>query len=319
VCAIGFGCSNSTEPREELVVGTLVDNFSAFSPDDSTLFYHRAVPSLDGPPGLYRVPVAGGAATFLASGDWSWPMDLAVSPNGATVAGVWGGQIHLVDAAGGDPRLLVYSSELAFGPSWSPDGRFLVYTRPLLTFGQPPDSSGLHIVDLDFGTDRPIKSGGASVFGGYPRWCPTDSLIVFSDSEGILLVSPGGATLRRLTQPASGRRHDYPRWLPDGERVLFEEISQTGNRLLSIRRDGTDLRPASSYLPPTASLSTNGRIAAVPGTGLVGGEPYVLLFLIDMTTGQRLRQLTSYAPPDVTYRAMGSHGFALREPGAFAR
>src|SRR5579872_4696662 len=53
--------------------------------------------------------------------------DPAVSPDGATIAFVSGGDIWTVPAAGGEARLLVAHPAYESRPVYSPDGRYLAF------------------------------------------------------------------------------------------------------------------------------------------------------------------------------------------------
>src|SRR5438132_5594831 len=62
------------------------------------------------------------------------------SPDGSHIAYARLHDIAVIDAAGGDPRVLSsYSAALALSPAWSPDGSAVVYVRHLI----PPGASGL--------------------------------------------------------------------------------------------------------------------------------------------------------------------------------
>lgn len=89
-----------------------------FSPDGATLLFER-----DGD--LYAVPALGGRARFLA-GQASLP---AFSPDGAEVSYASpGGELMVVDLAGGEPRKLQAGFQHMLQSLWMPDGEQLLFS-----------------------------------------------------------------------------------------------------------------------------------------------------------------------------------------------
>ena len=56
-----------------------------------------------------------------------WLRQTAVSPDGATIAFAYGGQLYTVPAVGGTARLLTTSDVYATRPVWSPDGNTIAF------------------------------------------------------------------------------------------------------------------------------------------------------------------------------------------------
>jgi TolB protein len=139
------------------------------------------------------------------------------------------------------------------GPRFSPDGRWLVFTR----FFTPPgeaERSDLYVVRLDGTGLRRITPRG--MHPGDADWSPDGKMIVFEadliNGRGdSWLVRPDGSGLRNLTfRPAEPGHWDGfsdPVFSPDGRFVLlihglhFDDGSVTGG-LATIRVDGTELR-----------------------------------------------------------------------------
>jgi hypothetical protein len=103
-------------------------------------------------------------------------------------------------------------------PDLHPDGRRAV------AIGHAPATNVLVVVDLETGASRPLVEPAELVHWGAPRWSPDGSLIAAAQWReggryGIVLVSPDGEVVRRLTD---GRAIDTdPTWSPDGRYVLF--------------------------------------------------------------------------------------------------
>jgi TolB protein len=138
---------------------------------------------------------------------------------------------------GGSRWQLTRDNSIALSPSWSPDGRKIVFT----SFRGGEDAE-LWIADLD---QRKISSllrrRGTDAA---PDWSPTGEWIVFAGSLGnethLYLIKPDGTGLRRLT------RGDWidtsPSWSPDGRRIVFMSDRSGNPQIYRMDIDGANLR-----------------------------------------------------------------------------
>jgi len=143
---------------------------------------------------------------------------LALSADGTQI--VFGGrdrrtgaqQLYLQALNGGPPNLLPGATNGA-APSWSPDGRQIIYS----------DYTRLLRVSLDGGA--PVVLAELPTIGQPAGWGP----------DGTVLV--GGRQLRRLPAQGGpmavirnheGERYGYPQFLPDGRHFLLAVIKQDG-------------------------------------------------------------------------------------------
>jgi Tol biopolymer transport system component len=135
-------------------------------------------------------------------------------------------------------------------PSWSPDGRHLVFRS------SDGKTGGLFILDVETGESKALKTG--SVRDNFPTWSPTGDLIAFTsyldgDYE-ICTIKPDGTAFKRLTQSPGNDAHSA--WSPDGKWIAFasqrggftDEVTlhpyngQAYGKIYVMRADGSDVR-----------------------------------------------------------------------------
>jgi eukaryotic-like serine/threonine-protein kinase len=126
-------------------------------------------------------------------------------------------QIFAVPAAGGTPELLVAADTDRVDPSWSPDGKFLVFCNESGSL-RGSNAKGIHIMDLKTRqvTDVPGSEGLFS-----PRWSPDGRylLAMTFDYQKLKLYDLTTKQWQDLVTMESS----YPNWSHDGKCVYFND------------------------------------------------------------------------------------------------
>ncbi len=195
------------------------------------------------------------------------------------------GDIVIEDPDGRNPVRITHGFAINGTPSWSPDGRLLVFS------GQRSLNWDLYVIDSD-GTGLQRLTTRPGDF--QPGWSPDGTTIAFV-RQGIYVMTADGSGVRRISHgPAHGSVIESgPAWSPDGRRILFVRGNRTTGHtdLYVMRSDGSHLRRLThnriDEFEPV--WSPDGKDIAFQGSpGGVGAILYTL-----HADGMGLRRLTS--------------------------
>ena len=152
----------------------------------------------------------------------------------------WGPEcdIYSVNADGTGEKALTHDGH-SHSPSWSPDGRHIVFVHDgALTTPRPYEVSGdrtrhpieLYVMNRDGGNPHLIQRFEVEIFQA--AWSPDGNAIVVYTSQGtpgslpgpyLYLVSSDGRGDPRLLFPYIAAQ---PAWSPDGKRIFFTRRSE---------------------------------------------------------------------------------------------
>jgi serine/threonine protein kinase len=240
-----FRIDVATGARRSLAVQDGVQ--PSWSPNGSRIaFWGLALPGARR--AIWTVPAAGGPAVpVVDDAYYNWSPVWAPDGKSLTFASDRGGSMNLwkvaIDESSGEvlgsPQPITTPSEWSALPSYSRDGRLLLYaTKDNRSFVEQvafdPETG------LAAGTPSPVFQGTRSI-----RSCdvsPDGKWLVLRSAtpqEDLLLTRPDGSDLRQLTNDLA--RDRSPRWSPDGSRILFSSNRSGKYEAWTLRPDGSGL------------------------------------------------------------------------------
>ena len=256
--------------RRRLTKNTVTDTNPTWSPDGTRLAFISERGLSDPSEGVHYTMAADGSdVRSLTTFRFTYKPPIW-SPDGRHIAILASDlneppAIYIVDADGSDQRKIA-DTWTAF-PSWSPDSQHLVFvvsdvaTRYEQGIRVINPREGVYTAKAD-GADLRQIVGEADLpdthwRGAQVAWSPDGSEILLAGHGALFVFRPDGSGLRRLhAEPSgyspSGEKYNYndrdgvrtrAAWSPDGSRIAFYVVPpQTGGRLTTMARDGTDVR-----------------------------------------------------------------------------
>lgn len=145
-----------------------------------------------------------------------WLRNVAISPDGSTVAFTYKGDIYTVPAAGGEARQITSDKAYDSYPVWSPDGSKIAFAS------KRAGSEDIFVIDANGGTARRLTTNSGSE---QPK--------AWLDNHTILYVAAGAPSREAAQGPFSSQVYSVT---TDGSRpVMYSTIPMAA---LSVRPDG---------------------------------------------------------------------------------
>jgi Tol biopolymer transport system component/imidazolonepropionase-like amidohydrolase len=166
--------------------------------------------------------------------------DVATSPDGKTLVFHAVGQLWTKALPNGEPRRLTRDDgSFEYQPSFSPDGRKLLYTT-----WTDEAMGAIHELDLASGQSRALTTQPGFYYG--PRYSPDGSRIVYSRQGGSGLTGSLWSGVRGVfVMPAAGgdavqvaKNGADPQFSADGKRVYFLTGGGLEKKLMSVGLNG---------------------------------------------------------------------------------
>ncbi len=164
-------------------------------------------------------------------------------------------------------------------PSWSPDGRRVVFQRLFYPDSRSGPRSDLFVIEANGRNLRRLVAGGKE-----PDWSPDGRRIAFTSGvrglgEKIYVYNLRAATKRRISGGAGDDAS--PNWSPDGKQLAFASLRQGRSGLYVINADGTGQRglPRTLREYTTPAWAPDGREIAVAAKRVAGTS--LQIFLVD--------------------------------------
>jgi TolB protein len=201
-----------------------------WSPDGARLLYTTYHQS--GFPDIYMLDFASGrrvpVATFKGTNSGA-----VFSPDGRQIAMSLSGsgnadtEIYVTDSQGKNPRQLTNNKSLEASPSWSPDGRRIVFTS------DEPGRPQLYEISSSGGPSRRIPTN-VSRYCSEPAWNPVDiNQIAFTAAvSGGFQIALYNAETRSSEILTGGPSSLEPAWLNDGRHLVFTQRNGGQTRLM---------------------------------------------------------------------------------------
>ena len=156
-------------------------------------------------------------------------------------------EIYVMDADGGNQQRLTENRQYDWYPSWSPDGKRIVFSsqREGHFRGDFGITDEIYVMDADGGNQQRLTENRQ--YDWYPSWSPDGKRIAFeSDRKGdlenfeIYVMDADGGNQQRLTNNRSD--DNSPSWSPDGERIAFSSRRDGNSEIYVMDADGGNLQ-----------------------------------------------------------------------------
>lgn len=169
-----------------------------------------------------------------------------MSPDGKRIAFVLyyenSSQIVTADIDGKNLKELTSGEYFNWTPSWSPDGKQLIFET---TCNETPATSGggghrdIYVMDADGSNQTNLTKNS---YGHHPALSPDGKYIAYMNHGAIFTMNRDGSAKKNVSQGKV--RDSEPAWSPDGEWIAFTRTPKDSNAMdiWIMKSDGTQQR-----------------------------------------------------------------------------
>ena len=190
--------------------------------------------------------------------------------------GVPAAGVFTVPSQGGDVRPIALSNSGAErNPCWSPDGKWIAFTRPRPGWAGSDVAGDIWIVPFDGGSPKRLTSDADQAAAAELRWSPDGKTIAyFGADKTVRLIPAAGGVSRVLAQIPVVNSFLGLSWSPDGSKLAYTTMQKAW------------IIPASGGEPREIPVGYDGRIMQIDWSpdgqtlafgGNTGGEEEVWL------------------------------------------
>ena len=163
--------------------------------------------------------------------------------DGHAMGGIPTSEIYVMDADGGNQQRLTNNPDGDWNPSWSPDGKRIVFSsrRAGHFIGKAGITEEIYVMDADGGNRQRLTNNRKNDL--LPSWSPNGKRIAFaSDRKGhfenfeIYVMDADGRDQQKLTNNPDDDWN--PSWSPDGERIAFRSKRDGNAEIYVMDADG---------------------------------------------------------------------------------
>ena len=151
----------------------------------------------------------------------------------------WAYEIYVMDNDGGNQRNLTNNPADDRSPSWSPDGKHIVFISNRAGHAKHGlVTSDIYVMDADGGNQQRLTNNDR--FDTSPSWSPGGKRIAFVGNAAIYVMDIDGDNEQRLTEDRTNGKD--PSWSPDGKHIVFMSDGAGNMEIYVMDADGGNQR-----------------------------------------------------------------------------
>lgn len=134
-------------------------------------------------------------------------------------------EIYTISTTGKNLTRLTHNTKSDKTPSWSADGKKIVWESDDSLYIMRADGSNKRKIPNSVHSNFEIGRYGS--YGGNPAFLPGGRRIIFDKNQNIYTINVGGSNLTRITNARAGDRNEekptfvHPVWSPMGNKIAF--------------------------------------------------------------------------------------------------